>query len=81
MRDADGRNELPSSSPRAAEIRKSLDQTVIPEIDIENVKAEDALKVWHNASNANHRGHFEFRVHDLASDDFFVATDRAGETA
>lgn len=55
------RNELPSSSPRAADIQKSLDQTVIPEIDIENDSLEDALKAWHEASLNNHPQHFDFR--------------------
>jgi hypothetical protein len=57
----DGRNELPSSSPRAADIQKSLDQTVIPEIDIENESLEDALRAWHAASLNNHPQHFDFR--------------------
>lgn len=56
-----GRNELPSSSPRVADIQKSLDQTVIPEIDLENVSLESALKTWHEASLANHPRHFDFR--------------------
>ena len=56
-----GRNELPSSSPRAPEIQKSLDQTVIPEIDIENESLDDALKAWHEASRNSHPHHFDFR--------------------
>lgn len=56
-----GRNELASSSPRAPDIQKSLDQTVIPEIDIENESLEDALKAWHKASLDNHPLHFDFR--------------------
>lgn len=56
-----GRNELPSSSPRAADIQKSLDQTVIPEIDLENVSLESALKTWHESSLNNHPRHFDFR--------------------
>ncbi|MGO9245297.1 MAG: hypothetical protein ACLPT4_14255 [Verrucomicrobiia bacterium] len=56
-----GRNELPSSSPRAPEIQKSLDQTVIPEIDIENKSLEDALKAWHKASLGIRPQHFDFR--------------------
>jgi hypothetical protein len=55
------RNELPSSSPRAADIQKSLDQTVIPEIDLESVSLEDALKTWHALSRDNHPQHFDFR--------------------
>ena len=56
-----GRNESPSSSPRAPEIRKALNQTVIPEIDLENVKPEEALRRWAQASQAHHPQHFEFR--------------------
>src|SRR5579863_33851 len=55
------RNELPSSSPRAPDIQKSLDQTVISEIDLDNVSLEDALKAWHKASLGNHPQHFDFR--------------------
>ena len=56
-----GRNELPSSSPRAPEIRKALNQTVIPEIDLENVKPEEALQSWARASRDHHPQHFDFR--------------------
>jgi DNA-binding helix-hairpin-helix protein with protein kinase domain len=56
-----GRNELPSSSPRAAAIQKSLDQTVIPKVDLENVSLESALKTWHEASRDSHPQHFDFR--------------------
>lgn len=56
-----GRNELPSSSPRAPDIQKSLDRTVIPEIDIENASLEDALKAWHKASLDSHSQHYDFR--------------------
>ncbi len=56
-----GRNELPSSSPRAPEIRKALNQTVIPEVDLENVKPEEALQLWSQASRNYHPLHFEFR--------------------
>jgi hypothetical protein len=56
-----GRNELPSSSPRAADIQKSLDQTVIAEIDVEGASLEEALKAWHKASLSNHPQHFDFR--------------------
>ncbi|MGD1017697.1 MAG: hypothetical protein ABSA12_00110 [Verrucomicrobiia bacterium] len=55
------RNELPSSSPRAPDIQKSLDQTVIPEIDIENKSLEDAVKAWHKASLNSHAQRFDFR--------------------
>ena len=56
-----GRNELPSSSPRAPEIRKALNRTVIPKVDLENVKPEEALQVWSQASRSYHPQHFEFR--------------------
>jgi hypothetical protein len=56
-----GRNELPSSSPRAKDIQKSLDQTVISEVDVESVSLDDALKAWHNASQASHATRFDFR--------------------
>jgi hypothetical protein len=56
-----GRNELPSSSPRAPEIQTAVDQTVIPEIDLENVSLESALKTWRAASLNNYALHFDFR--------------------
>jgi DNA-binding helix-hairpin-helix protein with protein kinase domain len=56
-----GRNELPSSSPRAADIQNALDQTVIPKVDLENVSLESALKTWHEASRDSHPQHFDFR--------------------
>lgn len=56
-----GRKELPSSSPRAPEIRKALNLTVIPEVDLENVKPEVALQFWSQASRSHHPQHFEFR--------------------
>ncbi len=56
-----GRNELPSSSPRAPEIRKAMNRTVIPEVDLENVKPEEALQFWSQASRSYHPQHFEFR--------------------
>jgi hypothetical protein len=56
-----GRNELPSSSPRAPEIRKAMSQTVIPEVDLENLKPEEALQFWSQASRSYHPQHFEFR--------------------
>lgn len=56
-----GRNELPSSSPRASEIRKAMNQTVIPEVDLENVKPEEALQSWAQTSRDHHPRHFDFR--------------------
>lgn len=56
-----GRNELQSSSPRAEEIRTAMNQTVIPEIDLDNVSAEDALNVWSLDSRTYHPQHFKFQ--------------------
>jgi hypothetical protein len=56
-----GQNELPSSSPRAPEIQKALNQTVIPEIDLEYVTLESAVKSWAEMSQRYHPQHFEFR--------------------
>ena len=55
-----GRNELASQSPRAPEIRKALNQTVIPQVDLENVTVEDAMRAWADASRTQHRLHFRF---------------------
>ena len=56
-----GRNELPSSSPRAAEVHKALKEAVIPQVDLENVSLEDAIKFWAEASRQYHPLHYEFR--------------------
>jgi hypothetical protein len=56
-----GRNEQKSSSPRAAEIRAAMDRTVIPQVDLENVKAEDALKFWSTTSRTYDLRHFKFQ--------------------
>jgi hypothetical protein len=56
-----GRNELPSSSPRAAEIEKALNQTVLPEVDLENVALQDAVRIWSESSRTHHPQHFDFR--------------------
>jgi hypothetical protein len=56
-----GRTELPSSSPRAREIQKALNQTVIPKIDLEYVTLEYAVKMWADLSQQYHPQHFEFR--------------------
>jgi hypothetical protein len=37
-----------------------MNQTVIPEVDLENVKAEDALKFWDETSRNYHPQHFKF---------------------
>jgi hypothetical protein len=56
-----GRNEQKSSSPRAAEIHAAMDRTVIPQVDLENVKAEDALKFWSENSRTYDPRHFKFQ--------------------
>ena len=66
-----GRNELASSSPRAKEIHKALDQTVIPEVDLENVTAAEALNVWSELSRQHHPLHFKFQ-HTLSYPMTFV---------
>ena len=38
-----------------------MNQTVIPEVDLKNVKPEEALEVWSQASRSYHPQHFEFR--------------------
>lgn len=55
-----GQTEQASVSPRAAEIRQALNQTVIPVVDLENVKAADALKFWEDESRAHNLHHFKF---------------------
>ena len=57
-----GRNEQVSSSPRANEIRTALTRSVIPEIDLENVTAEEALRVWSQKSQTYHPLHFKFQA-------------------
>jgi hypothetical protein len=56
-----GQNELKSSSPRVEEIRKAMNQTVIPEVDLDHVNAEDALNVWSLDSRTYHPQHFKFQ--------------------
>ena len=51
---------MPSSRPRAAEIRTALNRSVIPEVDLENVSAEDALKYWDETSTSYDPRHFKF---------------------
>ena len=59
-----GRNEIASQSPRAPEIRKTLNETAISEVDLENVTVGDAMKAWAEASRL-YRGRrfgFEFVI-------------------
>jgi len=55
------RNEVLSSSPRAAEIHKALRGTVIPQVDLEYVSVQDAIKLWATSSRDNNPLHYEFR--------------------
>jgi hypothetical protein len=56
-----GQNEQKSASPRAAEIRAAMNRTVIPEVDLQSVKAEDALKFWSENSRTYDPRHFKFQ--------------------
>jgi len=56
-----GRNELRSSSPLSKQIHRALDETVIPEVDLENVSAVDALNTWSALSRTYHPQHFKFQ--------------------
>jgi hypothetical protein len=56
-----GRNEVPSTSPRSAEIHQALDETVIPEVDLENVTAKQALETWSQDSRIHNPKHFKFQ--------------------
>ncbi len=38
-----------------------MKRTVIPEIDLENVKAEEALNIWSDKSRTYHPQHFQFK--------------------
>ena len=38
-----------------------MNQTVIPEIDLEKVKAEEALNIWSDKSRTYHPQHFQFK--------------------
>jgi len=75
-----GRTEQPSSSPRAEEIRKAMNQTVIPVVDLENVKAEDALKFWDDTSRTYHPQHFKFTHVISYPITYTVQTTAPGET-
>ncbi|HUI05816.1 MAG TPA: STN domain-containing protein [Verrucomicrobiae bacterium] len=56
-----GRNEGRSSSPLADRIHRALNQTVIPEVDLESVSAVEALNVWSELSRTYHPQHFKFQ--------------------
>jgi hypothetical protein len=75
-----GRTEQPSSSARAPEIRKAMNETVIPEVDLENVPTEDALKFWEGTSRTYNLQHFKF-VHVMSYPiTYTVQTTAPGET-
>jgi hypothetical protein len=76
-----GQSELPSTSPRAKEIKAAMNQTVIPQVDLENVKPEDALKFWDEMSTSYHPQHFKF-VHVVSYPvTYTVQTQAAGAAA
>jgi len=75
-----GQSEQPSSSPRADEIRAAMNRTVIPEIDLENVKAEDALKYWQETSRTYHPQHFKF-VHVMSYPTSFTVPGATGNAS
>lgn len=76
-----GKSELPSSSPRAKEILTAMNQTLIPKVDLENVKPEDALKFWDEMSTSYHPQHFKF-VHVISYPvSYAVQTQAAGAAA
>ena len=57
-----------------------MNRTVIPEVDLENVKAEDALKFWDEMSRTYHPQHFKF-VHVISYPiTYTVQTTAPGET-
>jgi hypothetical protein len=39
----------------------AMDQTVIPEVDFQSLKAEEALHVWSEKSRTYHLKHFKFQ--------------------
>ena len=75
-----GRNELPSSSPRAPEIHKALNEVVIPMVDLKAVSLQDALVFWAKESQTYHPQHFEFR-HVLTYPMTFSLPTPSGATA
>jgi len=56
-----GRNELPSSSPLANRIQTALNETVISEIEIQDMPLEKAAKEWQRASLKSRHQQFNFR--------------------
>lgn len=55
-----------------------MNQTVIPQVDLKNVKPEDALKFWDEMSTTYHPQHFKF-VHVVSYPvSYTVQTQAAG---
>ncbi|HVM63154.1 MAG TPA: hypothetical protein VMV72_20005 [Verrucomicrobiae bacterium] len=54
------RNELPSSSPLAARIQNALNQTVISQVEIQNLTLEKTMKMWQKLSVGSHHQAFDF---------------------
>ena len=57
-----------------------MNQTVIPQVDLENVKAEDALKYWDDTSRIYHPQHFKFTHVISYPVTYTVQTTALGET-
>jgi len=57
-----------------------MNQTVIPVVDLENVKAEDALKFWDDTSRTYHPQHFKFTHVISYPVTYTVQTTAPGET-
>lgn len=49
-----GQRELPSLTPRAAQINTAMDAVLIPQIDLQRVPAGEALQAWSEASRTAH---------------------------
>ena len=76
-----GQNEVRSSSPRAPEIQKALNQTVIPEAVLDNVKIDEALQFWSRESQEHHPLRFEFRYLISYPMTYSMTPARPGETS
>jgi hypothetical protein len=49
-----GERELPSPTPRAAEINTAMDAALIPQIDLRRVPAGAAVQAWSEANRTAH---------------------------
>lgn len=55
-----GRQEGASHSPRASYIRADMDLAVLPVVDLENVRVDQALNYWSIQSRTYHPRHAKF---------------------